>query len=278
MPARYAGYEPLVEDSAVDVVYVATPHTLHRDNTLLALGAGKHVLVEKPMAVNARQAEDIVEAARQNDLFLMEAMWSRFLPVYDVIRDWLGSGRIGQPVEVHADFGFVTDLGLDSRIFQPNLAGGALLDVGIYPVALADLAFGVPPQRIESVVRKAETGVDETSTLLLDFGEGRSAHLFNSVRQATPQRAWISGTAGRIDIAPPFFYATEATLTPHDGDAVTENRELTGNGYNYEAAEVAACLRAGQTESPKMTLDDSLEIMRTLDRIRESWGLRYPME
>lgn len=277
VPRLHASYEALAADPEVDAIYVATPHPLHRENAILCLEAGKAVLCEKPFTINARQAAEVVAVARRKRVFLMEAMWTRFLPIVAQAREWIASGAVGEPRLVTADFGFRAGVNPESRLFNPRLGGGALLDVGIYTVSFASMVFGPKPTRIESMATLGETGVDEQAAVILGYGNGALAALTTAIRTNTPHEARIIGTDGRILLHPPYWRGTKATLQA-GGKEETVELPLQGNGYNYEAAEVGRCLRAGELESPVMTLDDTVAIVGILDAIRAQWGLKYPME
>lgn len=274
---RHASYEALAADAEVDAIYVATPHSLHRENTLLCLEHGKAVLCEKPFAINAAQARDMAAAARDRGLFLMEAMWTRFIPAVVQARKWLAEGAIGEPRLVAADFGFRAGANPKGRLFNPALGGGALLDVGIYTISMASMVLGPHPDRIETTATLGETGVDEQSAFILGYGGGELAVLYTAVRTSTPVEARILGTDGHITIHNPFFKAEKVTLQAGDRTEEVE-LPLTGNGYNYQAVEVMNCLRAGKTESETMPLDETLALMEIMDTIRSKWGLKYPME
>jgi predicted dehydrogenase len=274
---RYASYDALVSDADVDAIYVATPHSFHREHTELCLRAGKPVLCEKPFAINAAEAAAMVATARETGVFLMEAMWTRFLPLIVRMRELVDSGAIGELRMLWSDFGFRTGVNPKSRLFDPALGGGGLLDVGIYPVSMAAWLLG-QPDRIASLADLGETGVDEQAGIVLGFPGARMALLATAVRTTTPMETTIMGTAGTIRIHSPSWAATKLTLTTSDGKSELVEVPFEGNGYNYEAAEVGRCLRAGLKESPTMPLDESVAIMRTLDAIRAQWGLKYPME
>lgn len=275
---RHATYDALAEDAEVDVVYVSTPHPMHKDNSILCLQAGKAVLCEKPFTINARETEEVIRVAREKKLFLMEAMWTRFLPSFGQVRMWLDEGRIGDIRMVQANFGYRADLNPKGRLFNPELGGGGLLDVGIYTVSLASFIFGEPPAEISGFADIGETGVDEQSVTVFRYPEGNLALLSCAVRTNTPYGAHIFGTEGAITLDHPVWRGAPVTLSVQGEDAITVDPPREGNGYNYEAAAVMTCLRAGELESKVMPLDESLEIMRTLDRIRAQWGLVYPME
>jgi predicted dehydrogenase len=265
-------YDALAADPEVDAVYVATPHHRHRADTLLCLDAGKHVLCEKPFALNASQSAEMIARARERGLFLMEAMWMRFNPVVLRALELVHGGAIGAPRWLQADFGFRAEFDAGGRLFAPELAGGALLDVGVYCVSLAHLVFDAEPEAVTSLAQLGATGVDEQSTFALRFPGGGLAVSSCAVRTNTPQEATLCGAAGTLRI--PTFWSPDRLVV----NGAEERFELGGNGYHFEALEVARRVRAGDLESPGMPLDETLAIMRTLDRIREPWGLIYPGE
>ena len=277
VPHRHGSYEDLAQDPDVDVVYVATPHSLHRPNTLLCLRAGKAVLCEKPFAINAAQAGEMIRLAREKGLLLMEAMWSRFFPAMAKVRELLAAGAVGQVWLLTADFGFRARFDPSSRLFDLALGGGALLDVGVYAVSLASMVFG-PPSRVTGLAHLGPTGVDEQAGIILGYEGGPLAVLATAIRTATPQEAMLMGSDGHIRIHPRWWVPTRLTLSVSGREDEILELPFTGNGYNYEAAEVMACLRAGKLESEVMPLDETLSIMRALDQLRAQWGLKYPME
>lgn len=277
VPHRHPSYEALADDPEVDAIYVATPHTLHAQNTLLCLRAGKAVLCEKPFAINAVQAESMVREARERGVFLMEAMWTRYLPHIVRLRELIEQGTIGELRMLTANFGFRTEFNPATRLFDPKLGGGALLDVGIYPVSLASMLLGEPA----SVVSQAElgqTGVDEQSAFVFRYNGGQLALLSCAIRTTNVHEAIVYGTKGHIRINKPWWNLSSLTVAVDGQPEQTLSFDTVGNGYNYEAAEVAACLRADKTESATMPLDETLQLMRTMDSIRAQWGLRYPDE
>lgn len=278
IPNRHASYEALATDPEVDAIYISTPHPYHKDNTLLCIENGKAVLCEKPFTVNAAEAVEVVSTAREKGVFLMEAMWTRFLPVMVRVREMLAAGTLGEIRYAHADFGFWIEFDAEHRLFNPQLAGGALLDVGIYPVSFASMVFGTQPQAVVSTAHMGQTGVDEQNSMIFSYEGGASATLASAIRVDTTKGASICGDKGRIDIHPPFFVPTAFTFTPEGGEPETITPEFLGNGYNYQAMEVAACIRAGKLESDIMPLDESIALMQTMDGIRAEWGLKYPME
>jgi len=273
----YGDYLQLVSDPKVEAVYVATPHSCHAENTRLALDAGKAVLCEKPFTINAAEAREVVALARARKLFLMEAMWTRCFPLMTKLRDLLASDAIGEVRQLTADFGFRAEYTEESRLFGPRLGGGALLDVGVYPVSLASMLFG-PPTRIVSAANLGRTGVDEEAAMILTHGRGQLAVLHTAIRLDTAQEAIVTGTGGRLRIHSPWWRPGAMTLSRESKTDERFEFPLEGNGYEFEAREVTECLRAGKLESPLMPLDETLSIMKTLDALRAQWGLKYPME
>ena len=277
IPRCYEGYETVCADPEVEIVYVATPHTLHAVNTEVALQYGKHVLCEKPFTLNARQAEPLIALARQKGLFLMEGMWTRCFPLMREVEARVQAGELGMLRLIQADFGFRAPYNPDGRLFNPELGGGALLDVGIYPVALA-LQFLGEPIRIHTVAAIGSTGVDEQCAMLFEYAEGALAVLTAAIQTDTPKEAILCGTQGRLRIHAPWWKPSEATLTRADGSEIAIRHPYSGDGLQFEIRHVHDCLRQGLTESPWMPLDETLRLMRTLDAIRRQWGLVYPAE
>ena len=276
VPRRHVGYEALAGDDQVDVVYVATPHSLHMEHGMLCLNAGKAVLCEKPLTINAAQAEQLVACARKNGRFLMEAMWTRFLPHVAKVRQLLADGAIGQVRMVMADFGFRATPNPQGRLFNPQLGGGGLLDVGVYCVSLAHMVLGAP-KAVAALAELGPTGVDEQAAMLLGYEAGPLAVLATGVRTTTPHEATIMGTDGFIRMLSPWWRPGKLMVKKAGKEEILDV-PFEGNGYNYQAVEVMNCLRQGKTESSIMPLAESLAVMRTLDRIRAQWGLKYPME
>ena len=277
-PRRYGDYASLAADPDVDAVYVSTPHSFHKENSILCLRAGKAVLCEKPFTINRGEAEEVVAVAVEEGRFVMEAMWTRFLPVMAQVREWVVEGAIGEVRMVQADFGFRTSIDEESRLFDPAFGGGGLLDVGVYAVSFASMVFGGPPDEIATLADIGQTNVDEQATMCLKYRSGGLALLACGVRTETPQEAWVMGTEGMIHVHGPFWRGDKVTLTRAGKKAEEVRLPYEGNGYNCEAAEVAACVRAGRLESELMPHAESLSIMETMDRIRAEWGLKYPME
>jgi predicted dehydrogenase len=256
---------------------VATPHPFHRENALQALNAGKPVLCEKPFTLNEAELKEVVDLARNRSLFLMEGMWTRFFPLMYRVRELLSEGAIGEPRIVQADFGFRAGIDPKGRLFDPALGGGSLLDVGVYVCSFSSMVLGEPGE-VTGVATMAETGVDEQAAMTLLHSNGAISLLCSAVRTNTPHVAVINGTEGRITIHSPFWKPETLTLSRAGKADEVIQMPMEGSGFNYEIAEVGRCLRAGKTESEVMPLDESLSIMRTMDRLRALWGIRYPSE
>lgn len=272
----HGSYEDLVADPEVEAVYVASPHSEHRDHALLAIEAGKHVLVEKAFTRNAAEAQQLADAARAKGVFCMEAMWTRFLPHVVALRGVIERGEIGEVLLLEADHGQRFDFGPEHRILNPHLAGGALLDLGVYPVSFAHDLLGVPTA-VHASGRLTETGVDGQVAMSLDFA-GRAQALLSTTQWAkTPTTAHISGTEGRIEVAGDFYRPTSFRVVRRDGTEWTFDRPVDG-GFQFQAAEVARRIAEGATESSRITLENSIEVMRTLDEIRSQIGVVYPGE
>jgi predicted dehydrogenase len=276
IPTRYGDYDSLAADPAVDVVYVATPQSSHEPDTLNLLRAGKHVLCEKPFALNARQATRMIAEARMRGLFLMEAIWSRCLPTYRTLVDVIAEGRIGEPLLVEGDFGFRRPFEPDHRLFDLALGGGALLDLGIYPIQLCSLVLG-SPEHVTADGVVGETGVDEVVAAILRYPGSRMGIVKAAIRVGMSCTARISGTDGWIDLPLLMHCPNFLTVTTSAG-AERIDGSYEGNGLRFEIDEVNRCLSQGLLESPTMPLDETLDLATTLDAIRGQVGVVYPGE
>ncbi|WP_300756818.1 Gfo/Idh/MocA family oxidoreductase [Janthinobacterium sp.] len=271
---RHASYQALADDVNVDVIYIATPHTQHAENALMCLAAGKHVVCEKPFTMHARQAQAVVALAREKKLFLMEAMWSRFLPAAQEARRIIASGEIGVVRQIQADIGFVATFPPEHRMFNPDLGGGALLDVGIYPLSMAAFFLG-PVSQVQALAEMGATGVDEQVVFSLRHAGGGTSSCACSVRTLTPTEMTISGSLGRIRLPNRFYRPDHLIVEPMDGERRVIDTPFTGNGYTHEAIEAMRCIRAGLLESPIMPHDESVALMANLDAMRGQIGLVY---
>ncbi|MBF2027627.1 MAG: Gfo/Idh/MocA family oxidoreductase [Oscillatoriales cyanobacterium C42_A2020_001] len=315
VPQAFGSYEEVVQ-SDVDVVYIATPAGRHRDDCILCLNANKAVLCEKPFTVNAREAQEVIELARSKQLFCMEAMWMRFMPLIQQVKQAIAQGAIGDVSMFTADFSVPTEFNAKNRYYDPELGGGVLLDRGIYALSLAFQLLGKPSQ-IVSQATVGKTGVDEQAAMILSYPTGQLAILSASFRTYSPNEALIMGDRGRIRIHEPFYRPHKLStvtkfplvtsskaqsssglkqkltaaikqnslvqrlyyqLEPMLKSAKSNLHLLDGNGYNYEAAEVVRCLQAGELESKIMPLDETLQIMQAMDTMRQRWGVKYPQD
>ncbi|MCA2213648.1 Gfo/Idh/MocA family protein [Jidongwangia harbinensis] len=269
----HGSWADLAADDEVDVVYVATPHAFHHAAATVCIAGGKHVLCEKPMTLDLASSTELVRAARSRGVFLMEAMWMRCNPAIRRIVELIADGAIGEVTAVHADFGLQGPFPATHRLMDPAQGGGALLDLGVYPVNLAHLILGAPTE-VRAWAQLSPDGVDQNTGLLFGYPSGAVAALTCSLVGATGNVATITGTTGRIQL-PPDFYMPR-TFTLHRGsEAEVFDLDFPGRGYQFEAAEVQRCLAAGELESPLMPQDTTLEIMGLLDDVREQIGVRY---
>jgi predicted dehydrogenase len=269
-------YKALLEIEELDAVYVATPHVFHAENSIMCLNAKIPVLCEKPLAMDARQVRQMIAAAKFNDTFLMEAMWTRFMPPVGKALEIINSGVIGELNSVKADFGFAANFNPEHRLFNPALGGGSLLDIGIYPVFLAILLFG-KPQQIDAEAVLGKTGIDNACGILLKFPEEKIAILHSTLMSDTSTEAFIYGSAGYIHIHSSWHKMTNVSLHLHEKDMVQHFEfEKNSQGYNYEAEEAMRCIAEGKLESEAMSHAFSLQLIETLDAIRHKAGINFP--
>ena len=271
----HGSWAELAADPEVDVVYVATPHAFHYDAVMACLAGGKAVLCEKPMTLDLASSARLVLEARTRGLFLMEAMWMRCNPAIRSVVAVLAEGLIGEVRAVHADFGLQGPFPATHRLRDPALGGGALLDLGVYPINLAHLVLGAPAT-VQSWAHLTPEGVDENTGILFGYASGAVAALTCSINGLSRNAASITGTLGRIDLPPSFYMAQSYTLTRAGGDPEVVEFPFEGRGYQFEAAEVMRCLAAGEVESPLMPQETTLEIMNLMDTVRAQVGVTYP--
>lgn len=276
IPNRHQGYEALVNDPEVDVIYVSTPHPWHHEHALLALNAGKHVLLEKPFTINAREAQEIKDLAASKGLFVLEAMWTRFLPSMDAIFEVISSGILGELRLVAADHSQY--LPHVERLWNPALGGGALLDLGIYPVSFALRVLGLPRM---TTARATLTGqkVDETTSIIFEYENGAQATLTTCMSAAGPVTATVTGTYGRIEIDGPFYNQTSFKVYNQGGEVIQSyDEKIVGIGRQYQGLHLEKCVAEGLLESLTMSLTETVEIMQVMDALRAQIGVRYPSE
>jgi predicted dehydrogenase len=273
----YESYEQLAADPAIDVIYIATPHGFHAEHALLCLRQGKAVLCEKPMALNAGQVSAMTAAAAQHRAFLMEAMWTRFIPMMQKTIELVRDGRIGSVRYIRADFGFPAVFQPTGRLFDLRLGGGSLLDIGVYPLFLCLQLLG-QPDIIRAAGVLAPTGADETCHAILQYGDGRSAVISSTLTCQTSLTAEIAGTDGMIRISTPWYKNDRLQWNRSGGETQTIECEPMVNGFEYQIREVTRCLDAGLIESPYLTHSFSLIMSKTMDAIRAQIGVRYAGE
>ena len=273
----YGSYSELAEDSSVDAVYIATPMSSHYSDAMLCIKNGRNVLCEKSLALNTGQTEEIINAAREKGVFFMEAMWMKCRPVFLKVLEWINSGKIGEPKFIKADFSNYIPYNKDDRLFRPDCGGGALLDLGVYPLTLADAVFGAPDEIISSAQLRG--GVDVNNTILLKYSDGRFVSADNGFQLQLSNNALISGTEGFITMGNWFHCTSEATLFNSEAKIVEKFLcEPEINGYEYEIREVHRCLREGLTESPLVPHAETVRVMKLMDECRRQWGMVFPEE
>ncbi|MCX5067901.1 Gfo/Idh/MocA family oxidoreductase [Micromonospora lupini] len=270
----YGSWVELAADPEIDVIYVATPHAAHHEAAMTCLTAGRGVLLEKPFTLDLATSTELVDTARAAGVFLMEAMWMRLNPIIRRVVELVEQGAIGTLRTVRADFGVAGPFPPEHRMRNPALGGGALLDLGIYPISLAHLLLGVP-QHVRSWAHLGPEGTDENTGILFGYDSGAVATLSCGMVGASELSASITGSTGRIDLPDPFFRPGSVTLHRDGFEPETISAEEAGNGYQYEAIEVQRCLAAGLTESPLVPHTTTLEVMTLLDTVREQIGVRY---
>jgi len=273
IPKFYGTYEELAADPEIDVVYVATPHPFHFENTMLCLNHKKAVLCEKPFAMDKTQVEKMISLARQKNLFLMEAMWTRFLPSILKVKELIDTDLIGEIIQLKSDFGMKFPYDVNDRKFDKSLGGGSLLDIGIYPVFIALFLLG-EPNEIASKAIMGKTDVDESISIIFSY-KNAMATLASTMMANTPIETEIFGTKGKIKIHYMWFMATKITVTIDNTESQDFDFPFLCNGYEYEAIEVTNCLLKGEVESKFMSHSLSLKLIGLLDKIREQNGIVY---
>ncbi len=278
IPLSFGSYEDLAASPEVDIIYIATPHSLHHENTLLCLQSGKAVLCEKPFALNAEQASEMIDLAHQKNLFLMDALWTKFLPHYQKMMKIVKNGELGEIKVVLANFGFRSCADPQSRLFNPALGGGSLMDIGIYNVFTVLDILGKPDDLNVSITA-SEQGIDEQCGIIFRYDNGAMASLFSSISVNLGTEVEICGTLGRLKLTTPFYDSSSVLEYYKDGEkTIIDTGKADGFGYQYEASHVTDCLLRGIKESPVVPHTDSLLLMQTLDRIRNIAGIIFPDE
>lgn len=269
----YGSYEELADEPAIDIVYVATPHSFHFEHTMMCLRKGKAVLCEKPIGLNANEVRIMIEEARSGKLFLMEGIWTRFIPSTEKLVEILDNKTIGDVLFVRADFGFKGDLNFEGRLYNRKLGGGSLLDIGIYPIYLSLLTMGLPAD-IKVMARMTDSGVDSYCSMLFNYENGAKANLESTLEADTPIEAYIYGSEGSIKLCSPFHHS-EKIVIYRNGTEETTHIKYRGNGFIYEIEEANKCLLNQETESRKLPLNTSKDLVSIIDRVRQEIALKY---
>lgn len=267
----YGSYDDIVKDDEVDVIYIAVPHTFHKDLSILCLKNGKAVLCEKPVTISEGEIKEVIKTAEENKLFFMEAMKTRFLPINRKVKEWVNEGKIGEVRLLQADFGSLVPFDADGRMFNKTLAGGALLDVGIYDISYSSFIFGNNPLDIQSSLYIGKTGVDENVSMTLTYAEGKQSQLYGSINLPTRREANLLGTKGRICV--PRFSSADTAILVVDGKEEKIHIPFEINGFEYQIEEVCRCIREDKLQSDEMSWNDSIEIMKIMDSIQR--GKRF---
>lgn len=269
----YDSYEALAEDPEIDVIYIATPHTFHFENTMMCLKKGKGVLCEKPMGINSREVETMVREAESRNLFLMEAIWTRFIPATNKLLEILSSKTIGDILFIRADFGFKADSNREGRLYNKKLGGGSLLDIGIYPIYLSLLTLGIPID-MKVMARMTDTDVDSYCSILFDYENDAKAILESTIEADTPIEASIYGSEGSLQLHSQFHHTEKITISKN-GEKEVLDIKSKGNGYIHEIEEVNKCLLNGEIESAKLPLKMSVDLITLIDKVKKEIGLKY---
>jgi len=281
IPKQYGSYEDMAKDTELDIVYIGTPHPQHLENVMLFLEAGFAVICEKPLGVNAAQTEKMIAKAREKNVFFLEGMWTRFFPAFQKAQEWVRSGRIGQPKMLHANFGYDGSANKQQWRFRHDMAGGALLDVGIYPLAMTFAMFGSDPVEVTTSAY-IENGVDEYNTFTFTYADGRIAVLSDAIGLTLNNNVFIGGTEGAVLLGDGWWHPDKAELAPfgETGEGISQNRVVfeqpyPSSGFQFEARAVQQHFLNGLKEAPEMPLAETLKIAQMMDRIRKEWPLVY---
>lgn len=275
IPKAYSSYQELADDPDIDAIYIGTPHTFHLENSVMCMRKGKAVLCEKAFAMNEAEAREMVRVAREENVFLMEAMITRQVPLMHKVLAWIKEGRIGEPRMVRASRCARGEFKPGARQLNPELGGGSLLDVGVYVVSFAQMIFQKAPTEAVGLGHIGNWGSDEQGVAILKYDNGEIADLSFALRTAAVNEAYVFGTEGYIRVHEVFADPSKASLFINREEVEAIDEPIIGNALNYEAEEVMRCLKLGLKESPKMPLDESIQIMKIMDKLRKPWGLVY---
>ena len=269
----YDTYEALAEDPNIDIIYIATPHALHFEHAMLCFSKGKAVLCEKPMGLDKDQVETMIKEAKSKNVFFMEGLWTRFIPATEKLLELIKQNVIGDIISIQADFGFKADIDLEGRLYNKKLGGGALLDIGIYPIYLSLLVLGAPKE-IKAMARMTETNVDSYCTMLFNYKNKAIANLECTIEANTPIEAIIYGSKGHIKLHKEFFFTKQLTVEKNGIETIID-LDITGTGYFHEIEEVNYCISNNLKESTKVPLNTTLELITIIDRVKTLIGLDY---
>lgn len=275
IPRIYENYEGLVSDPDVDVIYITTPNAFHKKNAILAMEYGKHVLCEKPFAMNAKDAQEMSDCARKNNVFLMEAMWTRFFPAMDKIKEIIAQGVVGEIHSIVSDFSYDFPFDPGYHLYDPNAGGGTLLDGGIYPLSFAGYIYEAVPKEYVGFAN-LKNGVDVRDTVVLRFPNGEMSSFICGADTSSPWDSVLYGSKGCIRV-PSFYAASEFEVEVYEtGEKIKYCIPYEGFGYQFEIREVMNCVMEGRLESERMPLNESVEYMKIMDNLRKNWGVIYP--
>ncbi len=275
IPKAYSSYQELADDPDIDAIYIGTPHSFHLENSLMCMRKGKAVLCEKAFAINAAEAREMVRVAREENVFLMEAMITRHVPLIHKALDWINEGRIGEPRMVRASRCARGVFQPGARQLNPELGGGSLLDVGVYVISFASMIFQKPPLEVVGLSHIGDWGSDEQGVAILKYDKGEIADLSFALSTAAVNESYVFGTEGYIKVHEVFAVPTKASLFINKEEVEVIEEPIIGNALNYEAKEVMRCIKLRLKESPRMPLDESVQIMEIMDQLRKPWGLVY---
>lgn len=275
----YGSYEEMVLDETIDAVYIGTPHSEHKAHAELCIKAGKSVLCEKAFTLNQKDTKYLIDLAKEHNVFLMEAMWTKFHPITKMVKEWILNGKIGNLRGIQINAGFRREFDPEHRLFNPNLGGGALLDIGIYPITYAMFMVDAYPEEISSYAYFGKSNVDEQNAIILNFKEkGVLASLNSGISAEVGKDAILIGEEGKIFVKD-FWNSNYVAIYNNQGNIIEEHKsEFEINGYEYEIREVQDCLRAGKKESEVVPLSDTLSVMKVMDEIRGQWNFKYVQE
>lgn len=273
----YGSYEELAADNDIDIIYIATPNNLHYENMMMCLRHGKHVLCEKPFTVTAEEAREVYAFAKEKNLFVMEAFWTKFIPLYREVEKIIAEGTIGDIRLVTAQYGYCTSDDKVKRKFAPELAGGALLDIGVYNIGFAAMVLGYYPRSILSSVSLNDMGTDDYSAIIMKYEDGKVAQLTTAIQTEIPVLGCIYGSLGHIRIKD-YKNPQSIEIIINGGQTRRVEQSFDVNGYEYQIREAESCVNGGRICSDILTPEQSVAVMEIMDSVRDSWQMKFPFE